>query len=341
MLLLAGLTGCAVTWDDVTSKEFRMAQLWTKPPEPMTVLETSTDGYARARALAKLEEAKGDPALHQKQMNMLQKMALTDRDPLCRVAAVRALGRFKDAQAGKILTDVYLGNPGLSPENNALIRQQALVALQSSSPAEAKQLFVRAARQPAGGITTTAQRDRLEILDERLAAIRALGHYKDPETVETLVKVLETDKDIAIRTCAQESLKGITHKDIPADGKMWREYIATGKEPPHQSPNMLAVFKRDSSAPAEDSPSVVQKIGNWIRPEPAPGQQTSMPTTGTTTQLPTPNFPTQPPVTSPRAPISTPIQPVSTLPPTAPTIGSVQSGPYRNPQGETVLPVGP
>jgi hypothetical protein len=340
MLLLAGLTGCAVTWDDVTSKEFRMAQLWSKPPEPMTVLETSTDGYAKARALAKLEEAKSDPAMHQKQMNVLQKMALTDRDPLCRVAAVRTLGRFKDPQAGKILTDVYLGNPGLSPENNALVRQQALVALQSSSPAEAKQLFVRAARQPAGGITTTAQRDRLEILDERLAAIRALGHYKDPETIETLVKVLETDKDIAIRTCAQESLKGITHKDIPADGKMWREYVATGKEPPHQNPNMLAVFKRDSS-PTEDSPSVIQKINNWIRPEPAPGQQTSTPTMGTPTQLPAPNFPTQSPVTLPRPTMSTPtaIQPVSTLPPTGPTTSPAQT--YRNPQGESVIPVGP
>ena len=148
-----------------------------------------------------------------------------------------------------MLADVYLGNPRLNPEYNALIRQQALMSLQANSPPEVRQLFIQAAKQPAGSLTQSAQRDRMEILDERLSAIRALGKYADADARETLVKLLETEKDIAIRTAATESLKASTQKDIPGDGKLWREYLTTGKEPPAATAASLNCRGLDAAPP--------------------------------------------------------------------------------------------
>src|SRR5262249_30054370 len=159
--------------------------LWTSPPPPMVVIEKSSDGYAKAKAYTKLDET-SDQVENEKRIKVLQTAALSDRDPLCRIAALRTLGRYKDPRAGKILIDVYLSNPGLSPENNSFIRQQALASLARSAPPEAKQLFIQAARQPSGSLTGAAQRDRMEILDERNTAIRALAKYPQPDSVDTL-----------------------------------------------------------------------------------------------------------------------------------------------------------
>ncbi|HEX3313524.1 MAG TPA: HEAT repeat domain-containing protein, partial [Gemmataceae bacterium] len=233
ILLLVFTTGCAVTWDEMTSKEFKFSQLYSTPPTPMQVLATSTDGDARAKAFTRLDEARNDPTLENKQIDLLQRAAFTDRDPLVRMAAIRTLGRYTDPRAPKILADVYFSDPPkVAAEYKPLIRQQALVALETTSPGDARQIFLKAAKQPSAELTASASRDRMEILDERLAAIRALGKYNAPDSIETLVELVEKEKDVAIKQCAAESLKNITKKDIPADGKMWREYVATGKAPP-------------------------------------------------------------------------------------------------------------
>jgi HEAT repeats/PBS lyase HEAT-like repeat len=351
-LLLAFATGCAASFDDITSKEFKFGQLWAAPPPPMQVLETSTDGYARAKAFTRLDEAKNDPALENKQISMLQQAALADRDPLCRMAAIRTLGRYTDPRAPKILSDVYYSDPPkVGAEYKALIRQQALIALEQTSPGEAKAIFVKAAKQPAGELTGTASRDRMEILDERLAAVRALGKYNSPDSIDTLVGLLDKEKDVAIKQCAAESLKNITKKDIPADGKLWHDYFATGKVPPPTNNSMFAVFTRSD-------PNPIQPIGNWTRPStPAPGVTTSTPT-------PPSSGPTMLPAGSPQslpqsqpAPSSninqvqfpttsaTPATTPTSIPVTygnspQPSYGATPpAGSYRNAAGELVTPV--
>jgi hypothetical protein len=344
------LCGCrTMSWDDLTSREFTVKSLWTPPPPPLTVIAKSTDGYARTKALNKLDEPR-HPAELEKHIQVLEVAAVSDRDPLCRLAALRTLGRYKDPRAAKILQEVYLGDPKMSPENNAFIRQQALTSLQSSSPAEAKQLFIQAAKQPSGSLTGAAQRDRLEILDERLTAIRALGKYPQPDAVETLVKLMETEKDIAIRTCAHESLVTATKKDVPADGKAWREYLATGREPARQNAGMLASLTKTkpaptptpspAPAPASNGPGIFDTISNWVRPEKTPGQTTSSPV------QPPPTFPT--PNTSPPSPLPSTLPTSPLLPnilrrdanPSANT-NVVPAGATRNSQGELVIPVTP
>ena len=355
LLALGCTTGCAVTFDEMTSKEFKFSQFWSTPPTPMQVLDTSTDGYARAKAFTKLDEARNDPTLENKQIDLLQKAALADRDPLVRMAAIRTLGRYTDPRAPKILADVYYSDPPkVAAEYKALIRQQALIALENTSPGEARQIFVKAAKQPGAELTASAARDRMEILDERLAAIRALGKYNAPDSIETLVELVEKEKDVAIKQCAAESLKNITKKDIPADGKLWREYVATGKAPPPQNNSMFAVFSRSD-------PSPVQTIGNWTKPNaPAPGMNTSTPAPPLAgpTMLPSsspPSLPQTQPIPQPsninqvQFPTSAPngtLPPPTNVLPTSfsntppPNYGSPPpAGAYRNSNGELVVPV--
>lgn len=345
MVVVVSLCGCTPlpSWDDLTSRELGVKALWTPPPPPLTVIEKSTDGYARAKALNKLDESSSKGDL-EKNLQILQSSAVNDRDPLCRIAALRTLGRYKEPRAGKILMDVYLSNPGMSAENNAFIRQQALTSLQAQSPAEAKKLFIDAARQPGGSLTGAAQRDRMEVLDERLTAIRALGKYPQPDAVETLVKLLETEKDTAIRKCAHESLKESTQKDIAEDGKAWREYVATGKVTARQTPSMLAGFmKTTPAAPASTGPGVFDTISNWVRPEKQPEpaaaeKRSSAPPSTLPATLPS-TLPVTPlaPTTTPAAPPNpnqvrrTPANNREVLP----------AGARRNEQGEVIVPVTP
>jgi len=56
-LVAANLCGCTMmSWDDLTSREFSVRSLWTTPPPPLVVIERSSDGYARTKALNKLDE---------------------------------------------------------------------------------------------------------------------------------------------------------------------------------------------------------------------------------------------------------------------------------------------
>ncbi len=96
LILSAG--GCATFWDDCTSRNFRMKDLWTKE-DPLIVLRDSADGNKRAKALALLVEPAPNAGHNEEQelyLKILTKSALEDRDPLCRLSAVRALGTYKD-----------------------------------------------------------------------------------------------------------------------------------------------------------------------------------------------------------------------------------------------------
>lgn len=361
------LSGCSLpSWDDLTSREMGVKALWTAAPPPLTVIEKSTDGYARAKAFNKLDEPR-DQELLEKHLRLLQAAATVDRDPLCRIAALRTLGRYKDPRAGRILMDVYLGNPGMSAENNAFIRQQALTSLQYQSPSEARKMFIQAARQPGGSLTGAAQRDRMEILDERLTAIRALGKYPEPDAVETLIKLLETEKDIAIRKCAHESLKQSQKKDVPEDARAWREYIATGKVPQRNTSLLAGMLPSDSGS--DSGPGVLDTLTNWMRPAEKSTDANATPAVPAPTPSPAPPRPAPEPPTklpasipatplsraNPPTPTSTPGVPTTGVPttgvPTAgvPAASNRTSGPgevlpagaYRNAQGEVVVPVNP
>jgi hypothetical protein len=224
------MTGCASKWDELTSHDFTLSMFFTKK-DPMVVLRDSNDGNERYKALAVLKEPLQSGGSQQDQetiMGILKTSAASDQEPLCRMAAIRTLGRFKDPRAAEILETVYLQNLNFGQEMNGLVRQQCLTSLADcGGPVAMRRLVLVAKEPPANG----NEADRQETLDRRLIAVRGLGKFKDPEAVTTLALVLRSDKDIALRDCAHDSLVLCTGKNLPADSPQWTAYVPQNAAP--------------------------------------------------------------------------------------------------------------
>ena len=70
-----------------------------------------------------------------------------------------------------------------------------------------------------------AEEDKQAKMDERIAAARALGHFKEYQATEALADVLRTDQDVALRNRSAESLRTITGKELPADYQAWADFL--------------------------------------------------------------------------------------------------------------------
>ncbi len=249
-----GLTGCAGFWEELTSRE----RDWNYvtgigKPHPLTVVERSTDGARRAEALGLLKEPILNGGTQQDQdayLNILGTAAQSDPLPLCRLQAIRALGKFKDPRAARRLEEVYRQrnmHPITMPDQIAMIRKEALVALEQTGDKDARHLLVAVARQPGPSLESNLT-DRQQTQDEKLIAIRALGKYRDAETVEALKFVMRTEKDIALRHRTLDSLEQATGMKWPSQREAWMredappQPIATGND---KNP--------------------IQKVGAWIQ----------------------------------------------------------------------------
>jgi HEAT repeat protein len=244
-MVLMAFCGCANFWDDVTSHGFRMKDLWTKE-DPLVVLRDSNDGARRAKALANLAEPSqqgGKPDEQELYIKILTKSASEDRDPLCRMGAIHALANYKDPRAARVLEDVYQQRLPFTSELNTIVRQQALAAVVQTGNPDSRALLIRVARSPSGPVESSLT-DRQQTQDERLTAIRGLAKFSQPDAIETLVYIMESEKDVALHDRAHESLKQVTGKNIPDDAKAWRAYA--------QNPQ---------SAPPE--PSFIQRVMFW------------------------------------------------------------------------------
>jgi hypothetical protein len=71
-------------------------------------------------------------------------------------------------------------------------------------------------------------------VDVRIAAAKALRHYRRPEVLETLLGCL-ADREFAVRFRAGESLRELTGQDGGTDGREWREILA-GRDAPFAPP---------------------------------------------------------------------------------------------------------
>ena len=231
-LLAAALSGgCANFWDTVTSRDFKFKDLYTEP-EPMTVLRDSDDGTARAKALASLREPLQNGGSQKDQdfiVDILSKSAVGARDPLCRIAAMKSLGHFKDPRAADVLCSVTEQNLTFTSEVNNWIRQEALKGLAETGQPVAVKRLIEVSREPRA---EGSDHEQQEVLDRRLMAIRGLGKYNYPESNEALVYLLGHDKDAAIRQRAYTSLKSATGKELPPNHEEWVAYLHP--EQPHQ-----------------------------------------------------------------------------------------------------------
>ena len=239
-LVLLSANGCASFWDEVFSRE-RDIGAYFKPPDPLVVIRDSTDGERRAKALAALHEPlqKGGTQKDQEvYLEILTTAAKTDRDPLCRLGAIQGLSHFKDPRAARVLVEVYeQSTPPFTPDFNTMIRQQALRGVEKTGDPEGGAFFVRVARMPgpAGDVPSA---DRQQTQDEKLVAIRALAPYRTPECVETLIFLLEREKDAALRDRAHQSLETATGKHLPPEAQAWRSALE-GRPLQYEEPSFI------------------------------------------------------------------------------------------------------
>jgi hypothetical protein len=223
-LLAAGwawttLGGCAAMWDEVTSREFSLKN-YVSPPDPMTVLKTSKDGDARAKAYARLKEPARSGRSQAEQdevVEMLSRAALSDPQPLCRMAAIRTLGTFQDPRAVTTLIAAYESADQLTPEPAAMVRCQTMRALGETRKPEAANFLVDIAKKPVK--VDLADRERAQARDIRLAAVRSLKNFPEYGNVTSVAQILATqEKDVAVRDRAREAYVAMTGRqptDVP------------------------------------------------------------------------------------------------------------------------------
>src|ERR1022692_4586061 len=115
--LLLATAGCANFWDELLSQERDWTYVWSyHKPDPMTVIlanldgKPNADGLRRSQALSEL----GEPLQHggnatdqERRLEILTTSATKYSEPLCRLAAIRALGKYHDPRAARALEQVH------------------------------------------------------------------------------------------------------------------------------------------------------------------------------------------------------------------------------------------
>jgi hypothetical protein len=262
-IVLLGTTGCATFLDEAMSSERDWAYITgIGKPHPLVVLRDNADGMVgadgrrRSQAFTEMREPAENGGNLQDQkayLDILGAAAKTDRDPICRLCAIRALGKYKDPRAARVLEEVFqmptkprskddLYYIPFNQDFTSLIRKEALVGLEQSHDDDARRLLIQVARQP-GPPTTADLTDRQQTQDEKIVAIRALRHYKHPECIETLKYVLRTEKDVALRDRAKDSLDESTGRRWPVEYSAW------------QQPEVQ---------PLQNNDNIIQTVGAWF-----------------------------------------------------------------------------
>jgi hypothetical protein len=204
-------------WDEVTSRGFRPHHLFDRP-DPMTVLRDSTDGDARAKALRSLKEPRpngGTDADQEEAVRLLTTAAVGDPQPLCRMEAIKALGRFQDPRAVTALVSAYEAANQMPADVSGVIQGQALASLGETKQPAAVTFLVKATQKspPADA----SDRDRQQARDLRLAAVRALKNYEGSQDVAAaMAKLAQTERDVALRDRAKETYAKVTGSELPS-----------------------------------------------------------------------------------------------------------------------------
>jgi HEAT repeat protein len=218
------LAGCAGFWDDVTSRDFSFHNFFNKP-NPLVVLRDSSDGDLRAKALRSLHEPRANGGTDEQQdavVKILTTAASSEKYPVCRLAAIQALGTFKDPRVVDGLLNAFYNASSFTAETATIVRCEALTALGQVGNPAAVDLLAKVAREPPA---EGPEADRQQATDVRIAAVRALGHFHHYQATTALVGVLKTEKDVALRDRAYESLKSATGKDLPPDAVAWEQLL--------------------------------------------------------------------------------------------------------------------
>lgn len=227
-VVCCALSGCAGWWDEVTSRDFKFKDMFKPAPEPLWVIRNSNDGDKKSKALLTLQEPLQHGGNQQEQdviVKLLVESAVNDPQPLCRLAAISSLQRFKDPRASQALIDAYehaFYFQRERPDAMETIQEQALQALGVNGNPLAVDLLVRVLKTPP---LTGNDKDKQNDLNQRIYAARALSHFPQYQAAEALVSILRTEQDVALRDRATESLREITGQELPPDAQVWADYL--------------------------------------------------------------------------------------------------------------------
>jgi hypothetical protein len=237
LLLGLAIGGCTFCQDVKDEYRYR----FTRPDSEKILANVESSGNDRAWALRYLDEPLGHGGNPAKQdlylNNILAVEAAKGQDPLCRLEAIRTLGRYKDPRAVKALEEAYWNAKAFPAEIATSIRQQVLISLGQTANPDARELLIQVAK---AGAPEDTQQEKAQTLDLRLCAIKGLGHFKQSDVTETLHRVMATEKDVALRDRAYLSLEESTGLRLPPDPAKWDKLL-------HGSPTEREAVARESS----------------------------------------------------------------------------------------------
>lgn len=224
--------GCTGFWEDTREG---ITDFFTRPDPIAVVTQEEARPDRRARFLNRLTEP-SDPQQRDNVLKLLEHAATRSPYPYERLSAIRSLGRFKDPRAVEILQNAYYQAREFDAVTNNLIKQQALTSLGETGSPAARDLLLRVARAAA------EEKDSFEhrlTLDERIAAVRALAHFRDPTVARELLPILRNEKDVALRKRTHQTLQLVTGKNLPDDPEQWEQVIyETPADGPSQTPSV-------------------------------------------------------------------------------------------------------
>jgi hypothetical protein len=170
------------------------------------------------------------------------------QDESSRLTAVEVLSHYKDPRVAPSLLKAFDNPPGKhDPLLASIFRQKVLAGLGETGAPEARELLIQVAR---AGAKEATQGERSNTLDERLHALRGLGHYNQYDSIDTLYQVMTMEKDVALRERAYLSLEEATGKHLPPDPKKWDKLL-------HGTPQEREAVAREGSG------GVLNLVGWW------------------------------------------------------------------------------
>jgi HEAT repeats len=220
-----GLNGCATSWwEEVSSRDFNINKVFEKSPDPLWTINNSQDGDKRARAFGALQEPLAHGGTQKDQdavVTVLVYAAANDQQPLCRIRAIGSLSEFKDPRAVEGLKEAYYRANSFPPEMATTIRVEALRALGETHSPSAIDMLVKVLNEPK---VEGAEVERLQSLDVRSAAARALGHFRTKESTDALLAILRSEQE-PLHVPAYDALVLATGRHLPPDPAVWDDLL--------------------------------------------------------------------------------------------------------------------
>ncbi len=207
MAMIWGLTGCDTISQDLSA--FTEELLPPTPSEAVVDMIDPNDPDKRRRGtllIANSPFGGGEPYL-----KIYRDMAIHERDPLAKAAALAALGRHGVPDDGPILAASL-------DDQNRQVRWAAAQALQRIHNVAV-----------VGDLLDVLRKDD-EHTDTRIAAAVAVGQYPQDRVFQVLINALD-DRELALNLAAQRSLKTLTGEDFALERLAWYQWYNNTAEP--------------------------------------------------------------------------------------------------------------